>query len=331
MIISRAPVRLSLGGGGTDLASYYSQFGGFLIAGAIDKYVFIAVNHRFEKSIRLSYSQTEIVDNLDDIKHPIFREALRQFGITHHVEAVSIADIPANSGLGTSSCFTVSLLNALHAYQRSYVSLKQLAEEACRLEIETLKEPIGKQDQYIAALGGITCLTFDRDGTVHVEPLKASEETLDQLEKNLLLFYTGVTRKASSILSDQNTKSESQDPKILSSLHEIKEIGFQTKHHLESGHPDEIGYLFDVHWQTKKRLSNKISDPFLDECYEAARKAGALGGKVMGAGGGGFFIFYCPQDAIKIRVREIMQKMGLHLMPFRFDYEGAKIVANMRR
>ncbi|MBI2339908.1 MAG: sugar kinase [Deltaproteobacteria bacterium] len=330
MIISKAPVRISLGGGGTDLASYYSKFGGFLIAGAIDKYLFLAVNHRFENNVRLSYSQTEIVENAADVKHPLFRECLRKFDITRNLEIVSLADVPGNSGLGTSSCFTVALLNGLHAYKRNYRTLKELAEEACHLEIDILKEPIGKQDQYICSLGGLLCLTIDRDGTVHAENLNVTDETLDRLEHNLLLFYTGVKRAASDILHEQNEKSAADDSAVLNTLHEIKEIGLQTRRYLESGRVDEIGHLFDVHWEVKKRLSGQITNPFLDQCYSEARKAGALGGKVMGAGGGGFFIYYCPDDASKRRVREVMQNKGLWYTPFRFDFEGAKIVSNMR-
>lgn len=330
MIISRAPVRISLGGGGTDLPSYYEQFGGFLIAGAIDQYVFLAINQRFERSIRISYAQTEIVDAVDAIAHPIVREALRLCGMHSHIEIVSIADIPASSGLGTSSCFTVALLNGLYAYQRRFVPLERLAEDACRLEIEVLREPIGKQDQYIAALGGVTCLTFERDGTVHAEPLRASAATIDQLERNLLLFYTGVTRSASGILAEQNAKSAGNHAETVNALHAIKEIGWRTKACLERGHVDEVGELFDVHWETKKQLSSKISDPLIDEWYAAARKAGALGGKVIGAGGGGFLLFYCPTDASKTAVGSAMARCGLRPLHFRFDFEGAKIVLNMR-
>lgn len=330
MIISRAPVRISLGGGGTDLPSYYEQFGGFLIAGAIDQYVFLAINQRFERSLRISYAQTEIVDAVDAIAHPIVREALRHCGIQNHVEVVSIADIPASSGLGTSSCFTVALLNGLYAFQRQFVPLERLAEEACRLEIEVLKAPIGKQDQYMAALGGVTCLTFERDGTVHAEPLRATAATLDQLERNLLLFYTGVTRNASGILAEQNARSADSHAGTVNALHAIKEIGVQTRRCLEQGDVDAVGELFHEHWETKKRLSAKISDPLIDECYAAARKAGALGGKVVGAGGGGFLLFYCPTDASKSAVGSAMARRGLRPLHFRFDFEGAKIVLNMR-
>jgi D-glycero-alpha-D-manno-heptose-7-phosphate kinase len=288
MIISRAPVRISLGGGGTDLESYYSKRGGFLIAGAIDKYVFISANKRFYDSIRLSYSQTEIAKNVEDVKHRIFRESLRYLGINNGIELVSIADVPAKSGLGSSSSFTVSLLNALHTYKRDFVSQKQLADEACHLEIAILGEPIGKQDQYISSFGGVTALTFERDGNVVVEPLKIDQETLSELERNILLFSTGIERSASDILSQQNQKSKEGNKDVIETLDHIKGIGQETKDAFESGDLDRFGELLDVHWQIKKNLSNKISNKFIDDCYKAAMSNGAMGGKIMGAGGGGF-------------------------------------------
>ncbi len=330
MIVSRAPVRITLGGGGTDLKSYYSKYGGFLIAGAIDSYIFISANKRFYDSIRLSYSQTEIVKEVSDVKHRIFREALAYLGIDSGIELVSIADVPANCGLGTSSSFTVSLLNALHAYKREFVSQKQLAEEACHIEIDALHEPIGKQDQYIAAFGGLTCLTFEKSGNVLVEALKISDEILDQLESNISLFYTGIERSASDILSEQDEKSKKDDPNMIENLHKIKEIGLQTRKALERGNVNEFGELLHTHWETKRKRSDRMSDPFIDECYEAARKNGALGGKLIGAGGGGFFMFYCP-NSDKLRLSQTMKKMGLRPMKFNFDFEGAKILVNMKR
>jgi len=329
MIISRAPVRITLGGGGTDLESYYAKYGGFLIAAAIDRYIFIMANKRFYNSIRLSYSETEIVDSIDQIKHRIFQEALRLFGIKRGIELVSIADVPANCGLGTSSAFTASLLNALHAYKREYVTQRTLAEEACHIEIDILGEPIGKQDQYIAAFGGINCLTFEKDGSILVEPLRISDEALDQLENNIMLFHTGVERSASAILSEQKKRSETDDPAVINNLHRIKEIARETKKVLERGEVNEFGRLLDDHWQTKKKRSQNISDPFVDECYEHALKNGALGGKIMGAGGGGFFIFYCVNND-KARLSQAMKKMGLQPMKVHFDLEGAKILVNMR-
>ena len=328
MIISRAPVRISLGGGGTDLASYYSKFGGFLIGAGIDKYVFISVNRRFYPSIRLSYSKTEIVDSLEEVEHRIFRESLKSSGIGRQIEIVSVADVPANCGLGSSSAFTVSLLNALHHYNREYISLKDLAEEACTIEIDILGEPIGKQDQYISAFGGITCLTFEKDGNVIVEPIRMSSERIMELESNIMLFYTGKERMASDILSTQDKKTKEDDETTIKILHEIKDIGMETRKAFEKGDLDRFGELLDNHWKTKKRLSAKISDPFIDECYETARRSGAMGGKIMGAGGGGFFMFYCNQG--KIELIEAMKRMGLRFMDFRFDFEGAKILVNMK-
>jgi D-glycero-alpha-D-manno-heptose-7-phosphate kinase len=330
MIISRAPVRLTLGGGGTDLKSYYSKYGGFLIAGAMDKYIFISANKRFYDSIRLSYSQTEIVDNVADVKHHIFKAALGLLSINRGIELVSVADVPANCGLGTSSSFTVSLLNALHAYKRDFVTQKQLAEEACHIEIDVLQEPIGKQDQYIAAFGGITCLTFEKNGDVLVEALRISDEALDQMESNIALFYTGIERSASEILAEQDEKSKKDDPQVIENLHKIKEIGLQTRKALESGNVDEFGELLHVHWETKKKRSQKMSDPFIDECYDVARKNGALGGKLIGAGGGGFFMFYC-RNSDRPKLSRAMKNMRLKPMRFRFDFEGAKILINMKR
>jgi D-glycero-alpha-D-manno-heptose-7-phosphate kinase len=330
MIISRAPVRITLGGGGTDLKSYYSRRGGFLIAAAIDRYVFISANKRFYNSIRLSYSETEIVEDVSQIKHRIFREALRMLQIDGGIELVSIADVPSNCGLGTSSSFTVSVLNALHAYKREFVTQRQLAEEACHLEIDVLGEPIGKQDQYMTAFGGITCLTFEKNGDVNVEPLRVPEDTIDQMESDLLLFYTGIERSASAILHDQNTKTQQDDAGMLDNLDRIKQIAADSKKALERGDLAGFGQLLDAHWQTKKKRSNNISDPFLDECYETAMKNGALGGKIMGAGGGGFFMFCC-NNSDRPALSQAMKKMGLAPLKFHFDFEGAKILVNMKR
>ncbi len=327
MILSRAPTRITLGGGGTDLKSYYSKYGGFLIAGAIDKYCTILATKRFYDSIRLSYSRMEIKDNVEEIEHRIFKAALKLLGIEKGIELHSAADVPANCGLGTSSTFTVALLNALHAYKREFVAQKQLAEEACHIEIDILGEPIGKQDQYMAAFGGLTCLTFEKNGEVLVEPLKISGETLDQLESNLLLFFTGKERKASEILSEQDERSKKEDPEMIQNLHQIKEIGLETKKYLEKGKVEMLGELLHVHWETKKKRSQKMSDPFIDECYEVAREKGAIGGKLIGAGGGGFFMFYC-NNSEKPKLIEAMTKMGLRWERFRFDFDGAKILVN---
>ena len=329
MILSRAPLRITLGGGGTDLKSYYSKYGGFLIAGGINRYCTILANRRFYDSIRLSYSQMEIRDNIDEIQHRIFREALRLVGISKNIELHSTADVPANSGLGSSSCFTVALLNALHTYKGDYINKKELAEEACHVEIDILGEPIGKQDHYMAAFGGITCLTFDKNGDVLVEPLHISEETFDQLEGNLLYFFTGKERSASEILKGQDDLSKQNDPVMKENLHQIKDIGLKTREYLEKGEVDMMGELLHAHWEIKKKRSQKMSDPFIDECYDVARKNGALGGKIMGAGGGGFFMFYCKNGS-KARVSEALTKMGLIRERFNIDWDGARIMLNSK-
>lgn len=327
MILSRAPTRVTLGGGGTDLESYYSKYGGFLIAGAINKYSTVLANRRFYNSIRLSYSQMEIKNKVEDIDHRIFRAALQMVDVGSGIELHSTSDVPAGCGLGSSSSFTVALLNALHAYNREFVTQKQLAEEACHIEIDLLGEPIGRQDQYMAAFGGLTCLTFSTDGTVTVEPLRISNDMIDQLETNLLLFFTGKERSASSILRDQDVKSKIDDTAMINNLHKTKDIGLQTRKYLENGQIDMLGDLFNEHWENKKKRSTSMSDPLIDESYDVARKNGALGGKLIGAGGGGFLMFYC-ENGHKPKVIKAVQKVGLRWERFRFDNEGAKILIN---
>lgn len=326
MILSRAPTRITLGGGGTDLKSYYSKYGGFLIAAGINRYCTILANRRFYPSIRLSYSQMEIKDSADEVEHRIFRAALKFVGIDKGIELHSAADVPANCGLGTSSSFTVALVNALHSYKREFVSQRQLAEEACQIEIDILGEPIGKQDQYIAAFGGLTCLTFDRNGEVLVEPLRISPSAAAELESNLSLFFTGRERSASEVLIEQDQRSKEDDPVMIQNLNRVKEIGLETRRCLERDEIDSLGELLHVHWQTKKARSEKMSDPFIDDCYELARKNGALGGKLVGAGGGGFLMFYSSNG--KRKLVEAMEGAGLRWEPFHFDYEGTRLLAN---
>jgi len=327
MIISKAPVRLSMGGGGTDLPSYYKEYGGFLIATAINKHIYILLNKRFENSIRLSYSKTEIVNDVEKIEHRIFREALKYTGIKKQIELVSVSDVPSNCGLGTSSSFTISLLNALFTYKKEYISLKTLAEAACEIEIDILQEPIGKQDQYASAFGGFNAYWFNKDGSVNVEPLNIKEEVILDLQNNILLFYLKKKRSASKILKVQNEKSINKDIKTIERLHTIKEIGLHTKKVLESGKIDEFGEILHNHWLTKKGLSKKVSDSNIDEIYEYARKNGASGGKVVGAGGGGFFMFYCPKN--KSELVNAMNKFNLKPTYFYFEKNGVqKILEN---
>ena len=322
MILSRAPVRLSMGGGGTDLASYYREHGGFLLATSINKFVYILLNRRFEDNFRLSYSKTEIINTIEEIEHPIFRESIKFVGIEGKVEIVSVADVPSNCGLGTSSTFTVALLNALYAYRRDYIGIDKLAEAACHIEINVLNEPIGKQDQYASAFGGFNAYYFEKDGTVRVEPLRIKEEMMIELQNNIFLFYLNKNRSASSILKEQNDKSKKNDAATIEKLHKIKEIGLYTKKILEEGKINEFGEVLHNHWLTKKGLSDKISDPYIDEAYELALKNGAIGGKVVGAGGGGFLLLYCPNN--KPKPIEALRNFGLKPTWFSFEFEGAK-------
>jgi D-glycero-alpha-D-manno-heptose-7-phosphate kinase len=330
MIVSRAPVRFSLGGGGTDLPSYSAQHGGFLVAAAIDKYIYVSANRRFYDSIRLAYSKTETVDSVDQIEHRIFREALRFSGIARGIELTSVADVPPNSGLGSSSTFTVALLNALHTFQNEFVSSEQLAVEACHIEIDVLKAPIGKQDQYIAAYGGVTAFTFNPDGSVEVERVSIRPEVLDELESNLLIFYSGVEREAASVLSQQGKSIQSNQDGAVERMHRIKQLGYDTRKILIDGNIDAYGELLHEHWTNKRKLASNMTDSVIDEHYEAARKAGAIGGKLMGAGGGGFFMFY-TRPADRRQVYAALSARGLKPLRFRFEESGARVVANLNK
>lgn len=327
MIVTRTPFRVPLGGGGTDLPSFYSRYGGFVVSAAINKYVYILLNPRFEDSIRVSYSKTEFSRRPEEVEHPVVREALKFMGIRSHLEIVSVADLPANTGLGSSCSFTVGLLNALHAMKREHVPLDELAEEACYIEMERLGEPIGKQDQYIAALGGITCLEIDREGGVRTTSLDLPEEVVQELENNTLLFYTGIQRRASEVLSHQSRAAAQGDPRVVSALQAIKEIGREVADALRRGDLDRFGRLLDQHWQVKKTLSQRVSSEQIDRWYEMAKANGALGGKVMGAGGGGFFMFYCPNGQ-KSRLREALVAEGLREVRMGIDFEGSKVLVN---
>ena len=330
MIVSRAPVRFSLGGGGTDLPSYSREHGGFLVAAAIDQYVTLCVARRFYNNIRLAYSKLELVDKVDQIEHRIFREALKFIGLESALELHSLADVPSNSGLGSSSSFTVALLNGLHAYKREFVSTEQLAHEACHVELELLGEPIGKQDQYIAAYGGITAFTFDKDGSVHTERLPVKDSVIDELETRLVIFYSGVERSASAVLRDQASTVKANKNDAVQRMHRIKQMGYETKKLLLDGNVDLYGELLHEHWMNKRQLASSMTDPVIDEHYEAARAAGAIGGKLMGAGGGGFFMFYVRPNE-KRRVVEALTARGLRPLRFRFDFDGARITANFHR
>src|SRR5512133_2297331 len=324
MIITRSPLRITLGGGGTDLPSYYRDHGGFLIAAAIDRYVYVTVMRPFSEGIYLKYSRLEHVARIDEVQHPIIREALSMLGFrTPQVEITTLADIPSGTGLGSSGSFSTALLKALYAHRRRLLHPGELAELACEIEIERLGEPIGKQDQYIAAYGGLTCLTFNGDDTVNACPLKVSVEAMFDLEDNLLLFFTGYSRSAGTILQDQKVRTEHADSDMLSNLHYVKDLGLRSRQALEAGQTALFGELMHEHWEHKKRRSSGMSNPQIDEWYELGRQNGAIGGKLVGAGGGGFLLFYAEDHR---RLRTAMQKAGLDEVRFRFDFEGTKVL-----
>lgn len=327
MIIARSPLRISLGGGGTDLPSYYERFGGFLIAAAIDKYVYITLHETFVPDLIIKYSKLERVAKLEEIEHPIIRESFKLLNVeAGFLELTSMADIPAGTGLGSSGSFTTALLKALHAHQRNLVPNADIAAQACDIEIHRLKEPVGKQDQYIAAFGGITCFTFHQDGRVEAVPAKVSEETRYNLEDNLVLFFTGYSRSSGSILKDQHQKSSQDDQGMLENLHRTKELGRASQRALESGDLRGFARLMDEHWQGKRARSSGMSNPQINQWYDLAKANGALGGKLIGAGGGGFLMFYAEEE--KSRLRHAMRQAGLKEVRFRFDCEGTKLVSS---
>lgn len=325
MIITRSPLRISLGGGGTDLPSYYREHSGLVIAAAIDKYVYITLHHTFVQELIIKYSKMERVKSVDEVQHPLIREALRITEVgAPYLEITSMADIPAGTGLGSSGSFTTALLKALHTLKKNLIHPDELAEQACHIEIDTLKEPVGKQDQYIAAFGGITFFRFLPNDQVEARPLKITTDTLYNLEDNLLLFFTGYSRPASEILREQDVRSRQNDKEMIANLHLVKELGRESKEALERGDLTRFGDLMNVHWEHKKRRSANISNDRIDQWYTLARSKGATGGKVIGAGGGGFLMFYAED---KVRLRRAMREAGLPEVRFRFDFEGTKVIA----
>ena len=324
MIIARSPLRISLGGGGTDLPSYYQEHEGFLIAGAIDKYVYVTVMRPFTEGIFLKYSHLENVKQISEVEHPIIRETLGLIGFrTPQIEITTLADIPAGTGLGSSGSFTTALLKALYTHRKRHLHQEELAEIACQIEIEKLGEPIGKQDQYIAAIGGLTCFTFHKNNKVTAVPLDISMNTMHELEDNLLLFFTGFSRSASGILKDQNVRSQKNDQSMIDNLHYVKDLGYRSKAALESGDTYAFGQLMHEHWEHKKKRSGGMSNSQIDQWYEMGMNNGATGGKLVGAGGGGFLMFMADD---KTRLRRAMSSAGLEEVRFKFDFEGTIVV-----
>jgi len=324
VIMTRTPLRISLGGGGTDLPSYYREHGGFVISAAISKYVYITINKSFLPGYFLKYSETEHAEMRSEIRHPLMREALELHDIPKPLEIVSIADVPAGTGLGSSGSFLVGLMHALHAFKRESVTPELLAREAIHVEMDRLEEPVGKQDQYIAAYGGLLCQEYHEDDRVTVEPLRISDAAIRELRDSLMLFFVGRTRNASTLLSDQKRRSEASDTDMLNGLHFTKQLGKEIRGILEAGHSSDLGGLMHQHWLRKRSRSADMSNRRIDELYELARnEGGARGGKLVGAGGGGFFLF---QTVDRRRLRDVMTRAGLSEMDFTFDFDGSMVL-----
>lgn len=324
-ILSRTPLRISLGGGGTDLKSYYEKREGFWISAAIDKYVYITLHETFEDGLIIKYSKMENVQRVTEIQNDIIRETLKLHELTSRVELNSIANIPSGTGLGSSGTFCVGLLKAIYNWKHEQISPQQLAEEATHVEADILKRPIGKQDQYIASFGGITCFSVDKHGRVTVSPLQVDQRTLHYLEDHLLLFFTGFSRNSETILKEQDTKSKGSDKEMIGNLDFIKDLGLKSKEALETGDVLKFGELMHTHWEHKKKRSGTMSNPNIDRWYAVARENGALGGKLVGAGGGGFLMFLADDPQ---RLRNAMREEGLEEVRFRFDFEGSKILVS---
>jgi D-glycero-alpha-D-manno-heptose-7-phosphate kinase len=325
LIIVQTPLRISLFGGGTDFPSFFMEEGGCVLSSAIDKFIFVTVKERFDRKLRIGYTQTEMVDDVDQIQHELIRESLRLTGITYGVEVTTMGDIPSEgSGLGSSSTVTVGSLHAMYAYMGEIVSAERLAREACAIEIETLKKPIGIQDQYIAAYGGLRFFEFQPDGEVKIEKVKISPDAQRVLNDSILLFFTGVSRRADTVLNEQKNNIKDR----ISELREIKQMAYQARQDIITGNFDSFGKLMDQSWELKKRLAGRISNGSINEMYESARRAGAIGGKITGAGGGGFLLLYVPYER-QNAVRQALH--GLQELPFRIEADGTKVIFNYRR
>ena len=324
MIISRSPLRITLGGGGTDLPSYYKKNGGFIISAAINKYVYVTITRPFKEGIYLKYSKIEKVKKISQICHPIIREVLKLQKLkTPQIEITTLTDIPSGTGLGSSGSFTTGLVKALYAHKKKLIQPQDLAELACHIEIDKLKEPIGKQDQYISSYGGVNCFYFKKNGKVLVEPLKISHKSLVDLEDNLLIFFTGYSRNASDILKEQDKKTKKEEEKMLENLNFIKELGLKSKKYLESGNLNKFGELMNIHWEYKQSRSKRMTNKSISKWYNDGLNNGAVGGKLVGAGGGGFLMFYANN---KEKLRKKMLQNGLEEVRFNFEFQGTHIV-----
>jgi D-glycero-alpha-D-manno-heptose-7-phosphate kinase len=324
MIITRTPFRISIGGGGTDLPSYYREYGGFVISAAIDKYVYITANRRFHPGYLLKYSELENASTLEEIRHPLFREALTMHNVRDRIELTSVADVPAGTGLGSSGSFIVGLLHAIYAHKQKHVTSEMLAQEAVEIEMVRLAQPVGKQDQYIAAYGGLLCQEYRRDGTVGLARLNMDAVRIRDLRESLMLFYIGDTRSASTLLADQKTRSEGRDKKMLEDLHFAKQLGYEIERELSCGSIDNFGCLMHEHWLRKRSRSEGMSSARIDELYELARtEGGSSGGKLVGAGANGFLLL---QTRDRRKLRHVMEDAGVHEMEFDFDFDGSVVM-----
>lgn len=324
MIIVQSPLRISLFGGGTDFPDYYLQEGGCVLSTAIDKYIYVVIKRRFDGKLRIGYTRTEMVDSLDEIQHELIREALRTTGITKGVEITTMGDIPAGSGLGSSSAVTVGALNAMYTYLNENVSAARLAREACDIEIRKLQKPIGVQDQYISAFGGMRFIDFHTDGSIQVDRVAIDESVKRRLNESFLIFFTGVTRQSDTILAEQQVNIS----KRMAVLREIKQLAHTARHELETGNLDALGPLLHESWLLKKQMASLISNGLIEESYQAARSAGALGGKILGAGGGGYLLLYCPyehREAVRTALPDLQE------LPFQLEPDGSKVIFNYRR
>jgi len=320
VIFSRAPLRISLGGGGTDLPSYYRDHGGFLVSGAIDKYVYMLTHTVFQRRYRMKYSEMEEVDTIAEIRHPILRETLARHWRGSPLEIASVADVPAGTGMGSSGAYTVCLLKGLAHARRTSITPAALAESACEIEIDVLGEPVGKQDPYVAAHGGICEYTFHPDGRVEVVPMELDAGVLRRLRDHMLLFFTGEARSASGVLADQDQRSQAGDETMLANLHRTKEIGVRSAQLLRAGALDEYAELMHEHWEHKRERSPGMANDHIDRLYVLARRSGVIGGKLVGAGGGGFLLVYAPRPE---DTRQAMAAAGAPELPFDFEFDGA--------
>ncbi len=328
MIITRTPLRICLGGGGTDLKEYYEQFGGYVVSASLNQYIYIVIHTSFDKSIRICYSKREIVNAADEVHHPVVREAMRLFGITDRgIEIISFADIPSDTGLGSSSSFTVGLVTALAAYKQVRMTKYEVAEMSCHIERDLLKEAGGKQDQYIATFGGISCLSFQPDGKVVVSPVQISHESIEALEKNILLFYTGIKRNSFKVQREL-VRGVKKKTRTLESLHEIKRLGLETEEILRNGNIDRYAGFLKEHWEAKQKLSDMVTNGRINQAYRLAIESGAMGGKIIGAGGGGYLLLYCSDAKKRERLRQTLENEGLEELRYSFDFNGTTVLVD---